>query len=233
MDTSTNLWQSGLIADSVLPGALGMTTTDVGGAGRGSLRRLFSRKEVKETSRAVIVGVLSIVATVLLRVIEAFLSQSVSVNSATSPENIRDFIFSEYFAVGSDLIVVAFSLLVSPWIASKPETGKLGFPALLIFILALMAIGMKGAADQFVKTAETKIISLATPAPPSGGSSLFERFQVITSECKNADTKQTAKPTELINACNSLEGWKGIQIFVPNILGLITIMLAAVGIARN
>ena len=195
-------------------------------------KNLWADKRIRATVIAVVVGVLSVIVTVVLRVLEALLAGQISIVSVGEIPNIPAFLYSEYSAVGSDLVVVAFSLLVGAWAAARSEVPKadtLAFPALLMFCFALSGFLVKGFADQAVANYESKIVS--------GRLSIVEKFQAIESQCSRASAddaiKEDTRLSELREVCDKIRTRKKYQILVPIALGLVTIAVAAFGLSRT
>jgi hypothetical protein len=176
---------------------------------------------------AVAVAMGGVVITVLLKIAEALMAGQISISTVAEIPDIQGFLFNEYFTVGIDLVVVAFSFIVGVWVNSRKDTGKraaLVGPLFMMFICGLLALLTKGFADQAVSNLEAKLAS--------GQRNAIEKFQAIQHQCKPASPMQVepAPPAKMDTKqiCTKYANWKGIQIWIPVVLALFTSGIAVI-----
>ena len=212
------------------------TTASAPGIGKQNwFKRLFAgiSPENKATALAVLVGSLGVVLSMLLRIIEAQIAGKLIPPVDGPVPNFAAFLFNEYAAVGTDLIAVAFSLLVGGWIAARDnvaKAAKISGPIIVLLVLALATIVVKGFADGVVDRHE-KLLTATVSSP-------ILKFTTIEQKCATAPRPSasvatvSSSPPETVEACDGLREAKRYQIFLPVVLGAVTIFVAAVGLSR-
>lgn len=194
----------------------------------GRLRGLVPEK-YKANALAVLIGFLGVALSLLLRILEAQAGGKLSPPDSGPTPNYADFLFYEFSAVGSDLLVVAFSLLIGAWLSASGDHAKVSkafgpLAALMLFALAILLV--KGLADGAVAKQE-KVLVPAAVSP-------VEKYNAIESVCSKAtetprENASAPEPTKnTAKACEELRAAKRYQIYPPVILGALAIFFAAI-----
>lgn len=176
-----------------------------------------------------VLAILGVILTVLLKILDGLLSGAISIASVARIPNLGDFLYDEYFLIGLDLVVVAFSFTIGAAISfwSEPKRVKaLLLPTTVMVLTCVGTLFLKGLSDQAVHNYEGQILNSASAKHARVPTSLIDRYVAIQDKCK-----QPAAGFD--DLCRNYRVSKQWQIKSPILLALITLALSVWGATRK